>query len=89
MSHTCHAPGCDVPVPPKLFACKAHWFSLPKHLRDAIWRHYRPGQERDKNPSAAYVAAARAAQEYLAGVRPEPTAAAEPAPPAAARLPGL
>lgn len=36
--------------------CKPHWFSLPKNLQDAIWREYRPGQERDKQPSTRYLA---------------------------------
>ena len=61
MSHTCHAHGCKVAVPPSMFMCKPHWFSLPKPVRDAIWREYRPGQERDKNPSARYMAVQRLA----------------------------
>jgi hypothetical protein len=24
-----------------MFSCKAHWFRLPKQLRDEIWRDYR------------------------------------------------
>lgn len=39
-----------------MFMCKPHWFSLPQPLRDAIWAEYRPGQERDKMPSARYMA---------------------------------
>ena len=46
--HTCHATGCRTTVPPKMFACRRHWFTLPKALRDAIWRTYRPGQEISK-----------------------------------------
>ncbi len=65
-AHTCHAPGCQRAVPPRMFACRGHWFSLPKRLRDAIWATYRPGQEADKRPSAAYLAAAQAAVNYLA-----------------------
>lgn len=55
MAHTCHAVGCDVRVPPKMFMCKRHWFMVPKPLRDAIWATYRSGQERDKRPSDAYL----------------------------------
>lgn len=62
--HLCHRPGCTVPVPPKMFACRAHWFSLPKPIRDSIWSAYRPGQERDKDPSDVYLAAALDAFEY-------------------------
>jgi hypothetical protein len=61
VSHTCHAHGCETPVPPRMFMCKSHWFKLRKSLRDAIWREYRPGQERDKQPSARYMAVQRRA----------------------------
>jgi hypothetical protein len=39
-----------------MFMCKSHWFSLRRPLQSAIWREYRPGQERDKNPSDRYLA---------------------------------
>ena len=65
MSHLCHAPGCRTPVPPKMFACRLHWFALPKRLRDAIWATYEPGQEITKEPSPEYIDAARAAVDYL------------------------
>lgn len=71
--HTCHAPGCKTPVPPKMFACRVHWFALPKAFRDWIWATYKPGQEITKNPSMEYLNAARAAHDYLAwklGVTP-------------------
>ena len=61
MSHRCHAPGCETEVPPKMFACKRHWFKLRKPTRDAIWREYRPGQENDKKPSLRYLAVQRLA----------------------------
>jgi hypothetical protein len=38
-----------------------HWASLPKRFKDAIWREYRPGQERDKKPSVRYLAVQQAA----------------------------
>lgn len=49
-----------------MWGCREHWFKLPKHLRDDIWRSYRAGQENDLNPSRAYLAAARAAQAWIA-----------------------
>lgn len=64
--HTCHWPGCGKRVPPKLWGCKAHWYKLPKYLRDAIWREYRPGQEVSKTPSRAYLDVARQVQEWIA-----------------------
>lgn len=53
--HTCHAYRCEVPVPPKMFMCKKHWYKLPKHMRDGIWARYRPGQEIDKRPTIDYI----------------------------------
>ena len=64
-AHLCHAPGCKTAVPPKMFACRPHWFALPKAMRDAIWATYRDGQEVTKDPSPEYLEAARAAVEYL------------------------
>lgn len=64
-AHTCHWPGCGKRVPPKLWGCKQHWFALPKDIRDRIWATYRPGQEVTKTPSRDYVAAARAARDWI------------------------
>ena len=57
-SHRCHWTGCDKQVPPAMWGCKAHWFRLPKRLRDAIWASYQPGQEVRMDPSSAYLDAA-------------------------------
>lgn len=64
-AHTCHWPGCEKYVPPAMWGCKQHWFALPKHLRDKIWATYRPGQENDLAPSAAYIDAAFEAQTWI------------------------
>ena len=64
MTHECHWPGCGKSVPPKMWGCREHWYSLPKPLRDRIWATYRPGQEVDKNPSEEYVEAALAARRF-------------------------
>lgn len=64
--HTCHATGCQQRVPPEMFLCRRHWFSLPKRLRDAIWRTYRVGQCDDWNISAAYADAASEAVRFIA-----------------------
>ena len=63
--HVCHATGCKVSVPPKMFMCRRHWYRLPKSHRDAIWATYRPGQEITKTPSAEYLLVARAAVRAL------------------------
>lgn len=75
MTHACHAPHCTVPVPPHMLACRAHWFALPKAIRDAVWREYRAGQERTKTPSLRYLAVQRLACAYLA-FKPRDEAAA-------------
>ena len=68
MAHTCHATGCVKRVPPEMFMCKYHWFKLPKRLRDAIWRTYRPGQCDDWNISHEYAEAAKDAVKFLAEI---------------------
>lgn len=64
-NHTCHWPGCGKQVPPAMWGCRSHWFALPKHLRDAIWRTYSPGQEESGSVSEAYFDAAREAQTWI------------------------
>ncbi len=54
MTHNCHAIGCETPVSPRLLMCLRHWRMVPKHLQEDVWRHYRPGQEVTKNPTARY-----------------------------------
>lgn len=66
MSHTCHAYNCNRPVPPEMFMCRPHWFSLPKPLRNNIWTAYRNGQCDDYQISRAYANAAQAAIHFLA-----------------------
>jgi hypothetical protein len=65
MSHTCHWPGCSKEVPPAMWGCAPHWFSLPKRLRDRIWATYRRGQEITKTPSAEYLNAANDVQAWI------------------------
>lgn len=69
-AHRCHWPGCERQVPPAMWGCKTHWFMLPKHLRDKIWRTYRPGQEKTMTPSPAYVEAAQQVQAWIAANSP-------------------
>jgi hypothetical protein len=40
-THPCPAPNCDREVPFEQLACRAHWFLIPKPLRDELWRAYR------------------------------------------------
>lgn len=46
-AHTCHAIECEKPVPPRMLMCARHWGMLPNDHKKAIWRTYRPGQERN------------------------------------------
>jgi transcriptional regulator with XRE-family HTH domain len=63
--HHCHWPGCDKQVPPAMWGCKAHWFRLPKALRDRVWRTYAPGQEVDMTPSEEYLQVADDVQRWI------------------------
>jgi len=58
-AHTCHFPGCKRVIAPKFWGCPMHWYTLPKELRDKIWRVYRPGQEITKDPSDEYIKVAK------------------------------
>lgn len=53
--HHCHAAGCPVQVPPRMFACRRHWRMVPGQLQRALWAVYRPGQESDKVVTTAYL----------------------------------
>lgn len=64
--HTCHARGCDVQVPPRMFMCTPHWYMLTKPERDSLWAAYRPGQERRMDPSDEYLEVATRLVELVA-----------------------
>jgi len=61
MNHRCPAPGCDAAVPPEQYACRPHWFSIPKPLRDELWWALRS----DGGLSDRHIAAMRACDEFL------------------------
>lgn len=65
-AHHCHWPGCEKQVPPAMWGCRPHWYTLPKALRDRIWQTYKPGQEVNGTPSVSYIAAAREVQAWIA-----------------------
>lgn len=71
--HVCHWPGCTAQVPPAMWGCRSHWYSLPAALRAKVWATYRPGQEKTLTPSAEYLAVAQEIQRWIA-------AQAKPAP---------
>ena len=80
MPHACHALGCDTPVAPRFLMCMAHWRLVPATAKADVYATYRPGQERDKQPSAAYLQAAAVAVILVA------KQTGQPIPPIWARL---
>lgn len=52
-------------VPPAMWGCKKHWFTLPALLRAKIWRAYKPGQEINMTPSDDYLKVAREVQAWI------------------------
>jgi hypothetical protein len=63
--HHCHWPGCTVQVPPAMWGCRKHWYTLPLAIRRLIWATYSVGQEIAGTPSAAYLVAATKAQDWI------------------------
>ncbi len=63
--HHCHWPGCEMQVPPAMWGCRRHWFTLPKGLRDRVWAAYVPGQEVTMTPSEEYLAVASEVQAWI------------------------
>ena len=63
--HTCHWPGCKLQVPPAMWGCKRHWYSLPQGLRNKVWASYRPGQEKDLKPSFEYMQVVAEVQDWI------------------------
>jgi hypothetical protein len=61
LPHFCHARGCNVRVPRKMFMCRTHWFQIPLGLQHRIWDTYSPGQEDRMDPTPEYLAATREA----------------------------
>jgi hypothetical protein len=66
VAHTCHALGCSTYVHERLLMCYTHWRMVPRPLQTQVYSTYRPGQEVDKQPSAAYLRAQHAAIRVVA-----------------------
>lgn len=64
-SHHCHWPDCKKQVPPAMWGCYKHWMMLPTKIRRTIFRVFRPGQEKDFNPSEEYLRVAEATQKWI------------------------
>jgi hypothetical protein len=48
-----------------MWGCAHHWYTLPAPLRAKVWAAYRPGQEVDGTPSAAYLKVADEVQAWI------------------------
>ena len=64
--HTCHAEGCNAPVPPRMLMCLRHWRLVPRDLQRRVWAEYVPGQEIRKDPTDEYMKVQRAAVRAVA-----------------------
>ena len=42
MTHTCHAPGCATPTPPRLLFCPTCWALVTEVHKAAVWSAYKP-----------------------------------------------
>lgn len=62
----CPATGCPQKVPNHMFACRTHWFQLPRDLRSAIWTAWR------KRDLDAHAVATADAVEFYASVGDRP-----------------
>lgn len=68
--HNCRWPGCRRVISPRRWACREHWHKLPPDLQNRLARAARiDGKGRPwfdpVTPSAAYLAVAREAQDWI------------------------
>jgi len=68
--HECTAPGCSKMVSTRMLMCRHHWYRVPAHLRNAVWKTWNNGKVQE-----GYRAARQAAIDSLA---PQPRAKASP-----------
>jgi hypothetical protein len=43
-SNFCPIPGCGSQIDPSRLMCRAHWYVVPKDMRDRVWATWRSGQ---------------------------------------------
>lgn len=56
-----------------MWGCAAHWYMLPRSIRDQIWATYRVGQEKDGRVSPEYMRAFHAAIAWIRANHPPQT----------------
>lgn len=42
--NSCSIPGCGNQIDPSRLMCRAHWYVVPKTMRDRVWATWRSGQ---------------------------------------------
>lgn len=40
----CAVPRCERPIDPSRLMCRAHWYMVPKEVRDRVWATWRSGR---------------------------------------------
>lgn len=72
MTHKCPKDGCGIDMPTQLLACRPHWYSIPRPVRDEInyaWKLFQKASRDDlgvlRLAQKRYVAARKAAIECL------------------------
>ena len=65
-AYVCQAAGCKTIIPPSMFLCRVHWFSLPEPMRAEIIVEELARETKDNLPNAALVAAVARAREWIA-----------------------
>lgn len=74
MSHKCPKDNCGIDMPDHLLACRPHWYSIPRPIRDEVNRTFKNLEKaRDRGGTLQtavreYMAARKAAIECLNGV---------------------
>lgn len=56
--HRCINPACKRMTSVSKLGCPECWASIPKAMQDAIWKHYRKGQETGARPVSRHYRAA-------------------------------
>lgn len=63
----CPIPRCTGQIDPSRLMCRAHWYTVPKELRDHVWATWRSGQGAFSGEHQEAVRAAVAAVAQVSG----------------------
>ena len=65
LKNHCAAGDCREIVPVGMLMCRAHWFQVPKHIRDRVWSAVRARQRNEQGARAAHLGAVKEAIKSL------------------------